>query len=453
MGRIIIKNATVLTLDSQDSFFYPGYVEIRDDRIWKVGQWSDDTDLNEDDGEALVIDGQNKLIMPGMVDLHFHTSIAKGFNDDLPLWEYLDEVWYPAVRAVTPETAKIAALYSYIQAVKSGTTAVNDMYRHLPSLAAAAEQIGLRAVLSNDVALPEHRLDTVEDNVAAFQQVHGAADGRVKVWMGIEWLPLADMDLLKQVAQAKRELKTGLHLHLCESRSEIADCAKKLDGKRPVQAAYEAGLLGPDTVAAHCVHLSDEEIELLAKTGTHVSINSGSNAKLGNGIARLQDLAAAGVNCGMGVDACECHNSFDMFEEMKITSYMQRGLHENPALGRPSQMLRMATRNGAVALGIDAGTIEVGRKADLVVLDLKKDMMFTPLLKAPLETRRKQLESHLVFGCNGTAVEAVIVDGRVIVQDRKVLGVDEDEIREQMDSIFEEIVADMERKKMVRSKQ
>lgn len=145
------------------------------------------------------------------------------------------------MRAVTPETAKVAALYSYIQAVKSGTTAVNDMYRHLPSLAAAAEQIGLRAVLSNDVALPEHRLDTVEDNVAAFQQVNGAADGRIKVWMGIEWLPLADMELLKQVAQAKRELNTGLHLHLCESRSEIADCAKKFGGKRPVEAAYEAG--------------------------------------------------------------------------------------------------------------------------------------------------------------------------------------------------------------------
>ncbi|ETS88174.1 hypothetical protein PFICI_02002 [Pestalotiopsis fici W106-1] len=453
MGRVIIKNTTVLTLDSQDSFFYPGFVEIKNDRIWKVGQWSDDIDLDEKDGDTLIIDGRDRLVMPGMVDLHFHTSIAKGFNDDLPLWEYLDEVWYPAVRAVTPETAKVAALYSYIQAVKTGTTAVNDMYRHLPSLAAAAEQVGLRAVLSNDVALPEHRLDTVEDNVAAFQQVHGAADGRVKVWMGIEWLPLADMDLLKQVAQAKRELKTGLHLHLCESRSEIADCAKKLGGKRPVEAAYEAGLLGPDTVAAHCVHLSDEEIELLARTGTHVSINSGSNAKLGNGIARLQDLAAAGVNCGMGVDACECHNSFDMFEEMKITSYVQRGLHEDPALGRPSQMLRMATRNGAVALGIDAGTIEPGRKADLAILDLKKDMMFTPLLKAPLDARRKQLESHLVFGCNGTAVETVIVDGKIIVQDRKVLGVDEDQIREQMDSIFGEIVADMERKKMVRSKQ
>lgn len=370
----------------------------------------------------------------------------------MPLWEYLDEVWYPAVRAVTPETAKLAALYSYTQAVKSGTTTVNDMYRHVPSLAAAAEQIGLRAVLSNDVALPEHQLDTVEDNIKAFSEVHGAADGRVKVWMGLEWLPLSDMGLLKQIAKAKKELNTGLHMHLCESRSEVADCGKRFDGKRPAQIAYEAGLLGPDTVVAHCVHLSDEEIELLAQTGTHVSVNSGSNAKLGNGIMRLQDLVAKGVNCGMGVDACECHNSFDMFEEMKITSYMQRGLHEDPSLGKPSQILRMATRNGAMALGINAGTIEAGRKADVVLLDLKKDMMFTPLLKAPLDARRKQLESHLVFGCNGTAVETVIVDGKVIVQDRKVLGVDEDDIRERMDVVFEGVAADIERKKMVRSK-
>lgn len=347
----------------------------------------------------------------------------------------------------------MAALYSYIQAVKSGTTAVNDMYRHVPSLAAAAEQIGLRVVLSNDVALPEHQLDTVEDNIKAFHQVDGAADGRVKVWMGLEWLPLSDTILLEQIAKAKKELKTGLHMHLCESRSEVADCGKRFDGKRPTQVAYESGLLGPNTVVAHCVHLTDDEIDLIASTGTHVSVNSGSNAKLGNGIMRLQDLAAKGVNCGIGVDACECHNSFDMFEEMKITSYVQRAAHEDPGLGKPGQILRMATKNGATALGIDAGTLEVGRKADLVILNLKKDMMFTPLLKAPLDARRKQLESHLVFGCNGTAVETVIVDGRIILQDRRVLGVDEDQIRDQMDAAFEVVVADIERKKRIRSKE
>lgn len=208
-----------------------------------------------------------------------------------------------------------------------------------------------------------------------------------------------------------------------------------------MEMAYEAGILGPDCVAAHCVHLSDHEIELLAKTGTSISHNPGSNAKLGNGVARLQDMVKAGINVGLGVDACECHNSTDMFETMKMTSYMQRALHEDASLGQPSQILRMATGNGARALGIDAGVLAVGKKADLIILDLKKDMMFTPLLKSPAAERRRMLESHLVFGCNGTAVETVIVDGRIVVQDRKVVGVDEEKVRREMDELFEGMVS------------
>lgn len=249
-----------------------------------------------------------------------------------------------------------------------------------------------------------------------------------------------------------RELDTGLHLHLCESASEVRDSRGRFGGLRPVEVAHRAGLLGPRTVAAHCVHLSDGEIELLARTGTSVSINSGSNAKLGNGVARVQDLVGAGVNLGMGVDACKCHNSVDMFEEMKITSYMQRALHQDPGLGQPGQMLRMTTVNGARALGIDAETIEVGKKADVIIIDLKKDMVFTPLLKSPLKERRRQLESHLVFGCNGTGVETVIVDGRVVVRDRKVLGIDEEAIRKEMDDVFASMVDEMEMKKQIRLK-
>ncbi|KUI70216.1 5'-deoxyadenosine deaminase [Cytospora mali] len=452
MGRrIIITNATILTLDAKDTFLYPGILEIRDDKIYSIHEGSA-TGQDDYDGETEVIDGTDKLVMPGLVDLHFHTSIAKGYGDDAPLWEYLDQIWYPSIRALTPSTAQLAALYSYSTALKSGTTTVNDMYRQLDSLASAAEQIGIRAVLSNDIALPEHQLDSVEDNVAAFRNNHGRADGRIKVWMGVEWLPLADEVLLADVGRAMRELDTGLHIHLCESKTEVQNSLSRFGGLRPVEVAYKAGLLGPRTVAAHCVHLSDEEIELFAKTGTSVSINSGSNAKLGNGIARVQDLAKAGVNLGMGVDACECHNSVDMFEEMKITSYMQRALHQDPALGQPGQILRMATVNGARALGTDAGSIEVGKKADVIVIDLKKDMMFTPLLKSPLKERRRQLESHLVFGCNGTGVETVIVDGRIVVRDRKVVGVDEEAIRKEMDEAFANMVDEMERKKQIRDK-
>ncbi|KAH6702843.1 n-ethylammeline chlorohydrolase [Leptodontidium sp. MPI-SDFR-AT-0119] len=442
MGRIIIQNVTIHTLDDVDSFYYPGSIEIRDDKIFSVGTFSPDATLGYFPGETTIIDGTDKLVMPGFVDLHFHTSVAKGYNDNLPLWEYLDTVWYPAIRALAPETARTAALHSYITALKSGTTTVNDMFRHLDSLASAALQIGIRAVLSNDVALPEHRLDSIEDNILAFKNNDGLGNGRVKVWLGLEWLPLSDAPLLAKLAETKKQLKTGVHIHLCESRSEIADSMKRF-GKRPVEMAYEAGILGPDCVAAHCVHLSDEEIRLLAETGTSVSHNAGSNAKLGNGVARLQDMLKAGINVGLGVDACECHNSTDLFEEMKITSYMQRATLEDASLGYPSQILRMGTSNGAKALGIDAGSLEVGKKADVIILDLKKDLMFTPLLKSPIEERRRMLESHLVFGCNGSAVETVIVDGKIVVEGRKVLGVDEEQVRLDMDALFQDLVDTM----------
>ncbi|KAG4437732.1 hypothetical protein IFR05_006766 [Cadophora sp. M221] len=439
MGRIVIQNVTILTLDDEDSFYYPGSIEIRDDKIFRVGTFSPGATLGEFPGETTIIDGTDKLVMPGLVDLHFHTSVAKGYNDNLPLWEYLDTVWYPAIRALTPETARTAALHSYITALKSGTTTVNDMFRHLDSLASAALQTGIRAVLSNDVALPEHNLDCIEDNVLAFKNNDGLGNGRIKVRLGLEWLPLSDAPLLTKLAETKKQLNTGVHIHLCESRSEIADSMKRF-GKRPVEMAYEAGILGPDCVAAHCVHLSDEEIRLLAETGTSVSHNAGSNAKLGNGVARLQDMLRAGINVGLGVDACECHNSTDLFEEMKITSYMQRATLEDASLGQPSQILRLGTRNGAKALGIDAGTLEVGKKADLIILDLNKDLMFTPLLKNPIEERRRMLESHLVFGCNGSAVEIVIVDGKIVMEGRKVLGVDEEQVRLDMDALFQDLV-------------
>ncbi|EKG16230.1 Amidohydrolase 1 [Macrophomina phaseolina MS6] len=258
--------------------------------------------------------------------------------------------------------------------------------------------------------------------------------------------------MLRDVARAKAELGCGVHIHLCESLSEVANSASRFGGRTPVQVARDAGLLGPDCVAAHCVHLSADDIQLLAETGTHVSYNPGSNAKLGNGVARLQDLLKAGVNVGLGVDACECHNSTDMFETMKFGAYVQRAVHQDAALGQARDLLRMATRNGARALGIDAGSVEVGKKADVVVLDLKRDMMFTPLLKRPVEERKKMLESHLVFGCNGTAVDTVIVDGRIVVRNRKVLGVDEEKVREDMDVLFEELVLEMERQRMDREK-
>lgn len=332
-------------------------------------------------------------------------------------------------------------MHSYYAAIKSGTTTVNDMYRFVGSLADAASKIGIRAVLSNDVALPKHRLDTIGDNLQSYRENDDRDAGRIRVWMGHEWMVTSDLDLMAQVGQMKKDLNTGLHIHLCESQEEIEEIQAKY-GKTPVQIAYDTGCLGPDTVAAHCVHLSDHDIQLLAQTGTTVSYDPGSNAKLGNGIVRLQDLLAAGVNVGMGIDAFECENSPDMFELMKFGSLIQRALHRDASLAKPRDILRMATINGAKGLDIDAGVIKAGKKADVIVLDLTKNHMFTPLLKDPVH-RKSMLESHLVFGCNGSAVQHSIIDGKLVMQDFKVLAVDEETLRKEMDALFEEIAVEM----------
>lgn len=350
-------------------------------------------------------------------------------------------MWYPSVRALNKERAFTAAMHSYCTAIKSGTTTVNDMYRFVDSLADAASKIGIRAVLSNEVALAEHKLDLIEDNEASFLENDGRESGRIKVWMGHEWMCTSNLDLMAQVGQRKKKLGTGLHIHLCESEQEVEDTRAKY-GKTPMEIAYESGCLGPDTVAAHCVHLTDNDIALLAKSGTSVSYDPGSNAKLGNGIARLQDLHAAGVNVGMGIDAFECENSPDMFELMKFGSLIQRALHKDASLGKPQHILRMATRNGAQALGINAGAVQPGKKADVIVVDLTKNQMFTPLLKDP-KKRKTMLESHLVFGCNGSAVQHSIIDGRLVMKDFRVLAVDEEALRKEMDAMFEAISEEM----------
>ena len=202
-SRLIIQNAVVLTLDQKNNYYPKATVIIENGRFSEIH--FDGTDVQPTATDQ-VIDATGKLLMPALVDLHFHTAIAKGWNDHLPLWEYLDECWYPAIRALDKEAAYWAAMASYMEAIKNGTGTVNDMYRQLDGLADAAEEIGIRAVLANDVALKEFNLDTLEDNLAAFHKHHGRANGRIEVWFGIEWLPLADLEMLKRTRKLANEL-------------------------------------------------------------------------------------------------------------------------------------------------------------------------------------------------------------------------------------------------------
>ena len=428
---IVIENGTVLTMDDERSVHFGGHVVIDGDRIAAVGEGR----YPGDRAGAEVIDAAGMIVMPGLVDLHFHTAIGKGYSDHLPLWEYLDECWYPLIRNLDAESAYWAAAASYLEGIKSGVTTVNDMYRRLPDLGRAAADIGIRAVLSNDVALPEHNLDTLADNKDAYDAVHGTGDGRIQVYVGIEWLPLASPELLRDARTLADELGTGIHVHLNESLTEVED-SKRRFGRRPTEVAYDAGLLGPDCIAAHCVWLSDTEIALMRETGTHISHNPSSNAKLGNGIARVPEMLAAGINIGLGHDAVECNNSGDMFEVMKFASLIHRAARVDASLQQAPDVLTMATRNGAAALGHDTGYLAAGRKADVILVDTR-NVMFTPLA----DRNAAQLYSHLVFAANGSAVDTTIIDGNIVMRGRRLTTLDEATILREANAGFRRVLA------------
>lgn len=434
MSRLVITNGIVVTMNDAGDVHNGGTVVVEDDRIVAVHPPGvDSVDIRAQGGR--VIDASGHVVLPGLIDLHYHTALGKGYSDHLPLLEYLETCWYPIIRALDPEAAYWAALASYSESLRCGVTTVNDMYRQLDSLGRAAERIGIRAVLANDVATPAHQLDSLADNEAAFRSWHGAAAGRIQVYVGIEWLPLASPELLRDARGLADDLGTGIHIHLNESLGEVQTVREQF-GRRPTELAFDTGILGPDCIAAHCVWLSDAEIALMRETGTQISHNPTSNAKLGNGIARIPEMLAAGLNIGLGHDAAECNNSRDLFEVMKFASLVHRANRIDPGLQQARDVVTMATRNGARALQHDTGEVAPGRKADLVILD-SRNQSFTPLEPGNDE----HLFSHLVFAANGSCVRTTIVDGVVVLDDGTFTTIDEAEVLAKANESFMRVLA------------
>lgn len=386
---------------------------------------------------ATVIDASGMCVLPGLVDLHFHTALGKGRHDDEPLMQWVHSWWYPVLREMDEEAAYWAGLLAYGDSLRSGTTSVNDMSRRLPSLAKAADKIGIRATLANTLAEDAAALDTLDDAREAAKYC-AAAGSRISFRLGVEWMPVADEQLLGGVAELAAELDGGVHIHLNESSSEVEASLARF-GRRPTQVAFDAGLLGAGTVAAHAVWLDDAEIGLLADSGTHVSHNPMANAKLGNGVARLGDLQSAGVNVGLGHDAAESNNTRDLFQTMRFAALVHRAVHCDAALGDPRTILGMATRNGGVALGTGVGELRPGSPADLILVDLAH-RAFSPLLDGD----HKALLAHLVFAADGSCVDSVMVDGRLVVDAGRLVTVDEAEVRSEANQCFKRLVARIE---------
>lgn len=439
-----ITNAFVVTVDAEFRCISPGTVVFGERGIEAVGP-SESTPVPP---SARVIDGKGRTaVLPGLIDVHSHSSLLKGFSENAQLIDWLPE-YQREHQVLTEADAYHACLISYLEALKGGTTTVLDMYRFLPQGARAAEELGLRVHLvpyAADHATKKffETLATTED---LLRECHGAADGRVRCWVGLEHITYCSPAMFREALSLSDRYGVPIHTHTSEQREEVA-AVEAIFGRRPVLQFAEYGILRPGTVLAHCVWLDERELDLLADTGTSVAHCPVSNAKLAcGGPLDLQAMRARGINVGLGTDGSISNNALSQWENMKFGSLLQKNATLDAAALPAVDALRMATIDGARVLGQDReiGSLEVGKNADLITVDLWQPHLM-PLASAE---GHDPVLWNLVYAARASDVRSVFVAGREVVDNGRVLGVDEDSVLER---VHRQTVDLLERRRGVRA--
>jgi 5-methylthioadenosine/S-adenosylhomocysteine deaminase len=423
--RTLVRNGVVLPMTTSRVALDPGSVLFEGDTIVAVGT-VEELDADPRAEGADVVDASGRAVIPGLHNCHLHSGLLRGTAESMSLWDWLEAYVDPAHKAMTPEIAEAASLLCYTEAALSGTTSVMDMWRYMEGSAAVAERIGIRATLVPYVADEEgyDYFETLESNRRLLESHRTAADGRVRTWVGLEHLLYCSPQCFRDAMAMAEEFDTGLHTHSSESIWEVQESLKRF-GRRPVEEFYNRGILSERTVVAHCVWLDDREIQLMSQTGTAVAHCPCSNMKLSSGPARIGDFLRAGIDVGIGSDGEKENNNLDLLEEMKFASLLQKVTTLDPTVGDPWDILEMATIGGARTLDLQdvTGTLEVGKRADVVVVDLRR-----PHTRPLLHGDDFNVPAHLVFSANGGDVVDVWVDGHPVVRDRAAVGVDEAEV-------------------------
>ncbi len=420
-------------MDAQRRIFERGSVVIKGDKITAIGK---DVEERAD----TVIDARGKAVLPGLINAHTHLSMTllRGIADDMPLMEWLETKIWPTEKNLTAQDCYLGALLGCLEMIKSGTTCFADQYFFMEDVARAVEEAGLRAMLSYGIIElddPKRRESELRVGEKLVKTCQGAAGGRIQTMFGPHSSYTCSPECLMQVKELAKKYKVGIHVHISESQDEVDKIMNKY-GKRPVEHLNSLSFLGPEVLAAHCVWLNEQEIAIIRKQGVKPVHNPVSNMKIACGVAPVSEMLVAGIPVALGTDGAASNNSLDMFNEMKFAALLSK-IHTLDPTTLPAQVaLEMATINGAIALGLQEkiGSLEVGKKADIVVVDMKKPHL------APLHN----VISHLVYSAIGSDVDTVIVDGKVIMQGRRVLTLEEDKVLEDAQKAADDLLAQKE---------
>ncbi|MFW5824136.1 MAG: amidohydrolase family protein [Marinobacter sp.] len=410
MRHFAIRNAAIFTVDPRNRVIPAGTLVVEDGRVLAVG---DSAAVAIPPG-CEVVEGRGKALLPGLVDCHSHSSLMRGVTENMPLMEWLP--WYQLEhRAMTEAFAYHSARVCYLEALQGGTTCVMDMFRYMDRCADAAGELGLRVQLAPYVADRPGKdfFSTREGNRRLIRTHHETQSGRIRVWMGLEHLFYCTEDAYREAAALSREFGIGIHTHASEQKEEEQAVTADF-GRRSLAMLDHYGILGERTLLAHCVWLNDEEIRRVADTGTAIAHCPVSNARLASGVAPVPEMLAAGVTVGLGTDGPVCNNSLSLFEEMKFASLIQKATRLDATVLPAEQILRMATIDGARALNLDheIGSLEPGKKADLLMLDLGG----ANLAPVSVDEQGGNLIWNLVFAASSANVDSVWVDGRRLIE-------------------------------------
>ncbi len=388
----------------------------------------------EDLQGELEIDARDKIVVPGMFNAHTHLSMTlfRGLAEDLPLKDWLEKKIWRVERLLSGRDVYWGALLGILEMLKSGTTAFSDLYIYMDEVAKAVGESGIRAVLSYGMADrgdKEKAKKELKIGTEFIKNWDNAFNGRIKAIFGPHSPYTCTPEFLKRVKEVARDMNTYVHIHVSETRWEV-EHVKALYGKTPVRLLDDINFLDERTVIAHAVWVDDEEMRILKDRGVSVVHCPVSNLKLASGIARVKDMHDIGINVCLGTDGASSNNTYNMFEEMKLTSLLQKVVTGKADALKSEEVLRMATENGYKAYGIKGGKIERGYIADIVLIERRRHNycpMYNPL-------------HSLMYASYGCEVTHVIVDGELIVEDGIVLTLDEDKIMDKVESLKEKFM-------------
>ncbi|RCW50338.1 5'-deoxyadenosine deaminase [Paenibacillus prosopidis] len=438
METILIHNAVVMTMNEQDHIF-TGDVLIENNQIKQMGERVDAGAVDR------IIDAAGKVLLPGFVQTHIHLcqTLFRGRADDLSLIEWLKEKIWPLEAAHSEDSVYYSAMLGIGELIRSGTTTILDMetVQYTESAFQAIKESGIRALSGKvmmdhgsevPLALQENTEKSLQDSVDLLEKWHGAGNGRIQYAFCPRFVVSCTEELLIGVRDLSAEYGVMVHTHASENLGEIA-MVEAERGMRNVVYLDHIGLAKPNLILAHSIWLDDEEKRIIRERGVKITHCPGSNLKLASGIAEVPLLLEQGIDVGIGADGAPCNNNLDMFQEMRLTAYMQKVKH-GPTIMNARTVLRMATMGGARVLGLEQqiGSVEIGKLADLQLLDLE-DFHVYPSFDADWYSR-------VVYAATRGDVDTVIIDGQIVMESKIVKTVDKKIVLKEADRSLRKLI-------------